>query len=247
MMLAERLKELQGHNVKIGGAVGFIYCGENFPELPEVLDEIAREEQGKMETKYLKAKRVYNEREARWAVQKENVKNDIELLKKAIEDAVTQKDMAERFIAKANRLLEIYRSSTEADKTTKLIKIKNRLWRKIRDIDSARISNRKRLRYRLTLYETMQTDEAKKRRFAAWKHTMESYKREVDSLKCLSKLEVVAERPSIMSRGERILIVDSTIEGPYWYDEEMDRDQKMQVRIRKATLKRDYGEYFIKI
>ena len=81
-MLADRLKELQGHNVKIGGAVGYIYCGENFPELPEVLDEIAREERGKMETRYFKARRVYNEREARWAVQKENVKNDIEILKK---------------------------------------------------------------------------------------------------------------------------------------------------------------------
>ena len=155
--------------------------------------------------------------------------------------------MAERFIEKANRLLEIYRATTEADRVTKLIKTKSKLWRKIRDIDSARISNRKRLRYRLTLYETMQTDEAKKKRFAAWKRTMDDYKKEVDSLKCLSRMEVVSESPSKLTAGERILIVDSSIEGPYWYDEEMERDVKMQTRIRKATMRRDYGEYFINV
>lgn len=245
MTLGERLKQLDGRKVKVGGAVGFVYCGVNFPELPEVLDDIAKEERAKLKSKLAKATKIYDDREARWEVRKAAVAKDISTLKMTIEDAAATIDRCKRFMEKASRLLDIYRGTALADRTTKLIKIKNKLKRKKDDAILAKSANEKRLKYRETLFQTMQTVEAKERQFEAWKKTRDSYAKEVDSLKSLSGLEVVDEYGSTTERGERILIVDSTIEGPYWYDEECDRDEKMWQRIRRATTRREYKEYLI--
>ena len=245
MTLGERLKQLDGRKVKIGGAVGFVYCGIVFPELGAVLDDIAKEERAKTKDKLARASKIYDGREARWEVRKATVNNDIAMLKKSIEDAGGTIERYKVFMEKASRLLDIYRESAFADRTTRLIKIKNKLKRKKDDAVLAKSANEKSLKYRETLFQTMQTPEAKKKQFEAWKRARDNYAKEVDSLKSLTGIEVVDEYGSTLEWGERIIIVDSTIEGPCWYDEECDRDEKMWTRIRKATTRREYKDYVI--
>ncbi len=246
MRLDERLTQLKGRRVKIGGSNGFIYCGEVFDELPFLLDEIASEEREKMRGRLTKAQRIYNEREGRWSARKEAVANDIAVYKANLDGLTAKKERLTMFMQKAEGFLHKYRRSTKkAEKATKLIRIKNHLKKAIDENALAWSKASKALKYRQTLHKTMQTEDAKKRQFAAWKRNVDNLKSSIATLKKLSEIEITEEYGSQMERGERIIIVNVAIEGPYWYDEEMERDMKMSARIErakrhKATLKCEF-------
>ena len=249
MTLAERLEELNGRHVKIGVAAGFIFCGEAFPGLCDLLDEIAKEARARMSDRLARATRVYRERDTRWAVRVSNVAYEVEVQKANVESYTWEKERLELFLAKANRLLDKHRRSTKAAKVTKLIKIKNHIKQAQEDNAFKLSAAEKGVKRYTTLYATMQTPDAKARQFAAWKKAVDNYTAEIKKAGKLSTTEILDEYPSAMRRGERIIILDSALSGPYWYDEEMLRDPVMMERIRnakrKGAKKEDAYEYDI--
>lgn len=240
MRLKERLVELRGRRVKIGGGVGtasgYFYCGEAFDGIENLLKELSIDEEARISNLLTKASRIYDERDARWSARVRGADEALAIAKQVVDEKKARISLLKAYTERASRiankttnkarrvaaqrLLRKYRSRTETEAFTLSIATKD-------------------LQRKESISRTLNTEEAKTRQYRAWKRARDNYRSELNNFKALSETEIMEDRRSIIDPRVRILIIKSSIGGQYWFQEECDDDIKMQWKIRRARGGRD--------
>lgn len=238
MKLKDRLAELMGKNVKIGGSNGFIYCGEVFPGLEVLLDEIQEQERWRVGERLVKAQRTWDEREARWQVKVDNAASDLRMFMLTAAELEDELAGYQNIVDRVEKQLKKFTAHQAGDK---------------RAIALRRLRTRYRLRVENTAFNlkdaergikrcdslcaTYARPNAKEAQFRSWKNTLNNYTKEYNSLEPMSKMDIKEEYGSWF--GGRIIIMPSSISGPYWDIGECKADRDFQIRIAKVRAK--YG------
>ena len=243
MKLKARLSELQGRNVKIGGSNGFIYCGEAFPGLETLLDEIGEQERWRVSEKLVKAQRIWDERDSRWEVKVANAASDLRMFMLMAAEKQDEIDECKNIVKRAER--QINRLAAKREAGTKrlfmLRRLKNRYFKRAEDKAFELRDAERGIKRCESLTRTYAEPKAKERQFKAWKRSLDNYTKEYNHTGAFSQMEILEEYGSWF--GGRIIILPSSIEGPYWDVDECKRDMEFQLRIAKVRAKHGIKPY----
>lgn len=240
MTLKERLGQLRGRRVKIGGGVGtasgFFYCGESFDGIEILLKELSKDEEWRISNSLAKATRIYDSRDARWTARMRTAEEDLALAQKAVAERTATKDALADL---ARRAQVIVFRNRDKERTTNAQRLLRKFRSKLENEKFFLNIAQKDLQRKESINRTVHTAEAKSRQYKAWKKARDNYRAELNAFKSLAETEVIEDRRSIIDPMERILIIKSSIGGQYWYDEECDDDIVMQWKIRRARSGRE--------
>ena len=241
MKLKERLKELgeRGYTVKIGGGVGtgsgFFYCGEIFEGLNDLLTEIGRNEEARVEIALDKATTIYNTREERWIRKRLNAESERRIAEERVTTLREEKGEWRRRIERCDRLLNKTVHMLKKKKRNRLQRIRTKWQAQLNEKSAALAFAEKDLHRKESLVRTYATETAKKKQFATWKRSMENYRSEREFCSTpFPELEILEERRGLLAPKERILLIASSITGNYWFREECDNDKAFQWMVRRA-------------
>lgn len=241
MRLKDRLRELQGEKVKIGGSVGFFYCGDVFDGLETLVDDIGEAERYRLERAEAVARNSYENWEQMYEDRKNQHRESIRHEEEIIRELEVLPNTYKESLSNANYYLQIVESDYWKDYFLRYIDFLNdwkRQWtdlwnqelRPLRDIKKRIIDRNQKI------LATMDLPATRKRWKESAKRKYEKIKEEVESYTVFSETEITDEYMAVgaWEYGTRIIILKSAIQGKYWDESECKADSAFQSRVRRA-------------
>ena len=230
MQLKDRLPDLYGQQVKIGGAAGFIYCGDAFDGLEKLIDEIGRDEKKRLDKIAAEAETNYKNRDALFVLRKTQTMQRLKYEQKRIEYIDYMYAYKDSEISNC-----IYWLRTErAPYWQRYFMNRKNEAKKTRDeLQSQRRGAERTLRRNQIILKGLEGAAAKKNWDTRLRDKMETAVSERDAFTVLSEADVIEEYPIILYAGV-ILIIKSQITGRYRDKQECDADINFQWRVDRA-------------
>ena len=241
MKLRDRLSDLKGEKVKIGGAVGFFYCGEVFNGIDTLIDEIGDGEKIRIMKALEKAKCQYKSCDQLLDERISNVKNTIEFEKARIRYLEVLPETYSKASQNATYYLQTLNSEYWQDYFRRYTEFLNHWKSQWQDLWSKELRVQRNnavqvLHRNEKILEGLESPETRKR----WKDiARERYQKiaeELHGYTVFSETEIQEEYPSTSpwDFGTHIIVLKSAIVGKYWDESECKADVGFQSRVRLA-------------
>lgn len=232
MTLNERLPELYGEQVKIGGSVGFFYCGDAFKGLEKVIDRIGESEKSRLAYASEQAKENYKNRDRIFDQKKYNATRSIEYET----DRIEKIEWLMRFWEKTVSNSEYYLKTEKGWYWHKYFRVQKDMAKaKYEELRLQRHSASRTLRRNQIILDGLNQPWSKKNFEASLRKKLDDCIQEEDSFTTLSNCEIVDEYP-IQSYSGTILILNTIISGKYWDKDECIRDLAFQRKVDRARI-----------
>ena len=230
MTLKERLPDLYGQQVKIGGYVGFLYCGDAFDGLENLIDNIGESEKERLDILADNAKKAYKNRDISFEIKINTTKQTIEYETKRIKDIDYFINYYEKKIAN----YDYYLRTERAWYWVKYFRMRRDEARESKEnLRLQRKGAEKTLRRNKVLLDSLEGPYAKNNWDVMLRRKMEKTIAERDEFTTLSEAEILEEYPIQMYEGT-ILILKTLLCGKYWDESECLKDIPFQRKVHRA-------------